>query len=123
MPGEGFFDWEMLIFGRHIVVSSGCGALGIKNANPSFLEPIKSLRTGHFMDEMTVNIKRVGMAFFVLYDVVIPDFIKNGLRCQSKQSLVRCSLKKRNRPYAALPSQDGSLVFFNRMMLLHFYFN
>lgn len=85
------------------MVRGRSSAICVKNSDASFPQSIECLRAGHFMNKVPIDIKWVWMAFFILYDVCIPDLVKYGLRCQSKQSLVRYSLKKRNRPDAAVP--------------------
>src|SRR5690349_14185957 len=76
MTRESFFDREMLILCRNIVIRRSCCTRWIINFDTSFTETIKCLRACHLMDEMSVNKYYIGIAFTLFYDMGIPDFVE-----------------------------------------------
>lgn len=79
VAGEGFFDWEVLIFGRNVVVGGGGGAVDVEHLDTAFPESIECLGAGYFVNKMTVDEYGIWIAGDAFDDVSIPDLLKNCL--------------------------------------------
>src|SRR5690606_23849927 len=70
-----------VLFQRWYVVIGCCRCTGwVKNGYTTFPDPGKGLWTGHFVNEMTVDVQHIGMTLTLLYYVCIPDFVEQCFR-------------------------------------------
>src|SRR5664279_2986489 len=69
----------MLIFCWYIMVGCGNSFSGSENRYPAFIQAIKRLWTGDFMNIMPVNVKYIGSIFNRPHYMTVPDFIEKCL--------------------------------------------
>ena len=71
-----FLNWQVLIFGWHVVVGRGNGLGRAEQRDPALFNPGKSLGTGHLMDQVLIDIKNLRSASDRLHHVGIPHLVK-----------------------------------------------
>ena len=64
------------VCGRHIVIRHSQGKLWTPHFATGNTQTFKSLRAGHFMHQMAVDINQAGTIILSIDNVAIPDFIK-----------------------------------------------
>jgi hypothetical protein len=69
----------MLIFGWHIVIGCGRGALRIKNSDAPISQAIKCLGAGDFVNEVSINKHGIRITVSTPDNMTIPDLFKNCL--------------------------------------------
>ena len=69
--------------GGDVVVLGGDGEVRTAYRPPVLAEAIKGLRRGHLMDEVEVNIEKVGLPVFAVDDVFVPHLLAQGSRLLS----------------------------------------
>ena len=72
-----FFDRQVLVFGRNIVIGSSSGAFRIENFYTTGAESIKCLRACYFMNKVAVDKESIRVTFCSFYNVAVPDFFKD----------------------------------------------
>jgi hypothetical protein len=68
----------MLIKRWHVMVAGGKRLPGTRHIQPATVDARKRLRTGNFVQQVTVDVQHVGTAFDVFHYVAVPDFVKYG---------------------------------------------
>ena len=53
---KNIVDGKMLVYRGHVMIGGGDRFFGSENLDPAFIQTGKSLRTGHLMDQMPVDI-------------------------------------------------------------------
>ena len=66
----------ILINGRYVVVRGGHRAVGAEYLQSACIQSGKSLRTGHFMDQVLVDVHHTWAIFDLLNYVGVPDLIE-----------------------------------------------
>src|SRR5690606_17171546 len=69
-------DGEMLVLGRHVVVSCGSCSCRIEYWHATLAKPIECLGAGHLVNEVSVDEQHVGMSVAAFYHVGVPDLVK-----------------------------------------------
>ena len=65
--------------GRHVVIRHGDGLVRCADGAARHAQPFKGLRTGHFVDEVTVDIQQASAVIGFVDDMGVPDFIVKRL--------------------------------------------
>ena len=76
----GIFDAFRAIGGGDIVIDDGKRLLRRAHFATAQTQPFKGLRTGHFMDQMTINIKKAGAIGLGINHMIVPDFVVKRAR-------------------------------------------
>jgi hypothetical protein len=63
------------------MVDHGERALGVADLAAGHSQPFESLRAGHLVHEMAVDIKEAGAVFLPVDDVVVENLVIEGTRC------------------------------------------
>ena len=67
-------DRQVDIEGRGVVILGGDRLIGTTNLSPCHAQPFESLGTGHFVNKVEVNVKKVrGATFALFHNMVLPD--------------------------------------------------
>ena len=74
--GKVVANWLVLINGRHVVVRSCHGTVGAEHFESARIKSGKSLRTGHFMDQVLVDVHHTWAIFDLFNYVGVPDLIE-----------------------------------------------
>ena len=64
---------------RDVVVGDGEGAVRRANAPASIAQTFESLRAGHLVNKVPVDVNQAGTVVLAMHDMGIPDFVKKGL--------------------------------------------
>ena len=80
LTGNRVFDALFPMIGRRIVVSRRNNGGNPPRLAASQLEAFKSLRAGHFVNEVAVNIEERRAICFLMDNVVLPKLVVKGLR-------------------------------------------
>src|SRR5690606_41078691 len=82
---------------RHVVIDNRQSAFWMAHFATSQAQPLKSLRAGHFVHKMAINIKEAGSIFLLIHYMVIPDLvIKCTWRAHRECSFDGCWHRQRN---------------------------
>ena len=74
------FDTGRAVRRRHIVVGDGQGGIGTANLAPGIAQALESLRAGHLVHQMTIDIQQVRAVVLGIDDMTVPDLVEQGLR-------------------------------------------
>ena len=77
--GNRVLDAFVPVAGRGVVVSCGDYAVDTPEFAAGHFQAFKCLRTGNFVNQMTVDVKQDSAVFFFADDVAVPKFIVKGL--------------------------------------------
>ena len=78
-------DPQVTVGCRHAVVDGGEGEVGPADRAPMQSERIEGLGRGDLMYQVEVGIEEVGLAFDRANEVLVPDFLEEGLWCHHPQ--------------------------------------
>ena len=67
--------------GRHVVVDDGERPLRMAHGAAGHAQALESLRAGHFVHEVTVNVEQAGAVVLAVDDVVVEYLVVEGARC------------------------------------------
>jgi hypothetical protein len=69
-------DRKILTLGRYVVIRSGYRLPGTENLQPPPLQIQKGNRTGHFMDEVAVDVQHIGTPLNASNDMAVPNLVE-----------------------------------------------
>ena len=98
--------------GGRVVVGRGHDRADAPDLAAGLAQTFKSLRAGHFMDEVTVDVQHGGAVFFGVDDMLVPNLViqRAGHGFPSKQPCILCPLEcekaRTGRTFAGFVMQD-----------------
>lgn len=75
-----FLDAFGTVRGRNVVIRNGKGQFRVAHFAAGIAKAFESLRAGHFMNEMAVNINQAGTIILRIDHVTFPNLVKKGFR-------------------------------------------
>ncbi|KAH3663570.1 hypothetical protein OGAPHI_004971 [Ogataea philodendri] len=79
--------------GRNVVVDSGESTVWSSDFSVCVLQAFKSLRTGHFVDQVSVDIYQVGARVVLVDNVVLKDLVNGTIECAASPMMIHLSSK------------------------------
>ena len=79
LAGNVVGNRQAAISGRNIVIDRGIGSLWTPVRASRRAQTFKGLRTGHFVNQMKVNIENGLPALFMVNDMLIPNLFKKSV--------------------------------------------
>jgi hypothetical protein len=112
VAGKRFLDGKVLLHGWNVVIWRRRCAGRIEDADPAIPDTGERLRTGYFVNKMTVDVQHIRVSVTLFNDMGIPDFVEQcfGLTHGSVFQLLVIKKIKKVTSVCLFPSPKNEIV-------------